>query len=175
MKLNGEEKFKFTCEQEKRMVEENSILTGSKEETTQPHPVQINIRMQQGEHTGQPIYSNFTSVQGGSGVIIVDFGFLDPQAISALNRMVRSDEKTSATIDAKLSCRIAISIDAANHLVRQLNLLLGRKTDSPVQVSQHDVSDQMIETASSSDVSEEKETSESRQSGFRFPWSKKTH
>lgn len=157
------------------MTNENNALTGSNGETTQLRPMKINIRMQEGEHTGQPIYSNFTSVQGGQGVIIMDFGFLDPQAINALNRMTRSGEKTPAAIDAKLSCRMAVSLEAANHLAQQLNQLLARKTDSQVQGIQQDVTKQMMETASSSETIEEKAKPESSQGGFRFPWSKKTH
>lgn len=175
MKLNGEEKFKFSSEQEKRMGKENSILTGSKGETAQPHPVKITIRMQQGERTGQPIYSNFTSVHGEQGVIIVDFGFLDPETMHALNRMVRSGEKVSGTIDAKMSCRMAISIEAAKQLVQQLNQLLGKGTHAQVQMNQPNTVSQTTEVAPSIGNSDEKSSPDSNQSGFRFPWSKKTH
>lgn len=174
MKLNGEEKFGFTTEQEKRMVQEINILTGSKEESAQPHSVQVSIRMLQSEHTGQPIYSNFTLVHNGQGMVIVDFGFLDLQTTQALGRMIRAGEKTPDTINAKMSCRMAINIDAANQLARQLNQMLGSKVNSQAQTSQHDVAAQGVETAANEDVSDEKDTSESHQSGFRFPWSKKT-
>lgn len=92
-----------------------------------PQSLQVNIRMQQGEHTGQPLYSNFTSVQGGQGVVIVDFGFLDPQTINALNRLARSGEKAPDTVGARMSCRMAISVEAANSLAQQLNQLFQRK------------------------------------------------
>ncbi len=90
-------------------------------------PMQVNVRMQQGEHTGQPLYSNFTSVQGGQGVVIVDFGFLDPQTINALNHLARSGEKAPDTIGARMSCRMAISVEAATNLAHQLNQLFQRK------------------------------------------------
>lgn len=97
-------------------------------EVAQSQAMQVNIRMQQGEHTGQPLYSNFVSVQGGQGVVIVDFGFLDPQTINALNRLARSGEKVPDTIGARMSCRMAISVEAARNLSQQLNQLLQRKT-----------------------------------------------
>jgi len=93
------------------------------ETTQQPQAMQVNVRMQQGEHTGQPIYSNFTTVQGGQGVVMVDFGFLDPQTIQAINRMAQSGEKVQ-TVHAKMSCRMALSPDAALQLARQLTQLL---------------------------------------------------
>ncbi|MCE7913671.1 MAG: hypothetical protein DYH15_03105 [Nitrosomonas sp. PRO4] len=97
-------------------------------DVTKSQSTQINIRMQQGEHTGQPLYSNFTSVQSGQGVIIVDFGFLDPQTIHAVNRLARSGEKIPETVGARMSCRLAISVEAANSLAQQLNQLFHKKT-----------------------------------------------
>ena len=70
------------------MAEENNALTETKSDDAQPQARQVKISMQQGEHTGQPIYSNLTSTQGGQGVVLVDFGFLDPQTMHALNRMI---------------------------------------------------------------------------------------
>ncbi|SFE95316.1 DUF3467 domain-containing protein [Nitrosomonas sp. Nm166] len=93
-----------------------------------PQAMQVNIKMQHGEHTGQPLYSNFASVQAGQGVVIVDFGFLDPQIIHALNRLARSGEKMPDTVNARMSSRMAISIDAASNLSQQLNQLLQKKT-----------------------------------------------
>ncbi|SNX60456.1 hypothetical protein SAMN06296273_1922 [Nitrosomonas ureae] len=97
-------------------------------ETNKSQATQINIRMQQGEHTGQLLYSNFTSVQGGQGVVIVDFGFLDPQTIHAVNRLARSGEKVPEAVGARMSCRMAISVEAANSLAQQLNQLFHKKT-----------------------------------------------
>ena len=111
------------------MTDMNDAQIKNKTETAGPHTMQLNIRMQQGEHTGQPLYSNFTSVQGGQGVILVDFGFLDPQTINAINRMARSSEKVPDTVGARMSCRMAISVEAANNLAQQLNQLLHRKTE----------------------------------------------
>lgn len=110
------------------MTDKNDLEVENKTETTGSQAMQVNIRMQQGEHTGQPIYSNFTSVQGGQGVVMVDFGFLDPQTVNALNRLARSGEKIPDKVDARMSCRMAISIEAANNLAQQLNKLLSRKT-----------------------------------------------
>jgi hypothetical protein len=84
---------------------------------------QVNIRMQQGEHAGQPIYANFSSVQPGQGVVIVDFGFLDPQTVATITRLARSGEKMPDTIGARMACRVALSVEAANNLAQQLNQL----------------------------------------------------
>lgn len=93
----------------------------SEVEPTESNTMQVNIRMQHGEHSGQPLYSNFTSIQGGQGVVIVDFGFLDPQTINSLSRSTRSADKVPETVDARILSRMAISVDAAKNLAQQLN------------------------------------------------------
>lgn len=148
--------------------------TGDKENISQPHALQVKINLQQGEQTGQPLYSNFASVQSSQGVIIVDFGFIDPQTMSAFNRTIKSNEKIPATISAKMSCRMAISIDAANQLAQQLNQLLSKKTNAQIPMEQQNITNQAKEKTSSDNYSNEKSSaSESSQSGFRFPWSRK--
>ena len=109
------------------MADSNDTQKEKKINSSEPHAMQVNIRMQQGEHTGQPLYANFTSVQGGQGVVIIDFGFLDPQTINTLNRLARSGEKAPEAIGARMSCRMAISVEAANNLAQQLNQLFQRK------------------------------------------------
>ncbi len=110
------------------MTEMNNTGKENKTDTAASQSMQISIKMQQGEHTGQPLYSNFTATQAGQGVVIVDFGFVDPQTIHAVNRLARSGEKVPDTVGAKMLCRMAISIEAANSLAQQLNQLLNRKT-----------------------------------------------
>ena len=114
------------------MTDENETQSENQAETIQPQSVQVGIRMQQGEHTGQPIYSNFTAVQSGQGVVLVDFGFVDPKAMQALARMTQSGEKVPETISARMSSRVAISVDAAANLHRQLSQLLQPRTNKPV-------------------------------------------
>jgi len=64
--------------------EQKEIKVGS----TEPQAMQVNVRMQQGEHTGQ-------------GVVMVDFGFIDPQTMQLLNQKIASGKRVSDTINAK--------------------------------------------------------------------------
>ena len=158
------------------MAEENTKPTENEDNASQVRTTQVRISMQQGKHTEQPIYSNLTTVQSGQGVVIVDFGFIDPHTINSLNHMARSDEKTPDTISAKMSCRMAISTDAAIQLAQQLNQLLNKRTAVQMPIDQQKMTDQANKTISSTIPPDEKSSApESSQSGFRFPWSKKTH
>lgn len=160
------------------MVDDKNILTQDKDEMTQPATKPISIRMSPGEQTGQPIYSNFASVNAGQGVVIVDFGFLDSQNLNTLNRVTRSGEALSDAINGKMSSRMAISIDTAHHLSQQLNQLLSTKPSATVAQSQQSAADPVLQASSSSSSSTAAVDSQNAQKGdkggFRFPWSKKT-
>lgn len=159
------------------MTEKNDTPTETKSDAGRA--LQVKVSMQEGEYTGQPIYSNLTSAQSGQGVVMVDFGFLDPQTMQLLNQKIASGEKISNTITAKMSCRMAVSVDAANQLSQQLNQLLGLNPNAHVQAVQQKRTEQSESVVTKSDTDaipkEESDKQESGKGGFRFPWSKKTH
>ncbi|SEF59786.1 hypothetical protein [Nitrosomonas ureae] len=158
------------------MSDEKDIVTQDKDGMTQPATKQIGIRMQPGEHTGQPLYSNCSTVNGGQGVVLVDFGFLDPQSLNALNRMARSGEKLPDAVNVKLSSRMAISIDTAHHLSQQLNQLLGTKLSAAVAQGHENTNNPSMQAGSGKMEEGGLDTQKNDdKSGFRFPWSKKTH
>lgn len=158
------------------MVDDKNILTQDKDEITQPATKPISVRMSPGEQTGQSIYSNFASVNGGQGVVIVDFGFLDSQNLNTLNRVTRLGETLPDAINGKMSSRMAISIDTAHHLSQQLNQLLSTKPSATVAQSPQSAADPALQASSSSSTAavESQDAQKSDKGGFRFPWSKKT-
>lgn len=158
------------------MVDDKNILTQDKDEMTQSATKPISIRMSPGEQTGQPIYSNFASVNAGQGVVIVDFGFLDSQNLNTLNRVTRSGEALPDAINGKMSSRMAISIDTAHHLSQQLNQLLCTKPSATVAQGQQSATDSVLQASSSSSTAavDSRNAQKSDKGGFRFPWSKKT-
>ena len=153
------------------MTDNSDTQAGNTADAPRQQALQINVKMQQNEHTSQPIYAKFTTVQSGQRVIIVDFGFVDPQLITTLNRMARSGEKTPDTIDATMSCRIALSIETANQLAQQLNQLFHTKSEPKAPAAQQNAVSSG-DTLLNISTSEEKNISkEEAQHGFKFPWS----
>lgn len=98
-----------------------SIREGS---TADSQPLTVPVRLQSIEHSEQPIFSNFTAVQGASGVVFVDFAFLEPQMVAALSRIGQPGVKIPEAIPGKLACRVAITLEAAANLSSQLTQLL---------------------------------------------------
>lgn len=90
------------------------------EVTNAGHRLQLGLRLQPVNHSDQPVYSNFTAVQGAPGTVFLDFGFLDPGVMPALARQAQSGAKVPQTIEGRLACRIAIGIDVAAQLAQQL-------------------------------------------------------
>ena len=83
--------------------------------------VQLGMRLQPVNHSDQPIFSNFTVVQGAPGTVFLDFGFLEPSVMPALARQARSGGKMPEAINGRLACRVALGLDAAVQLVQQLD------------------------------------------------------
>ncbi len=141
----------------------------NKTPNTRQQSTQINVRMQQNAHTSQPIYANFTTIQNAQKIVIVDFGFVDPQLIATLNRMARSGEKTPDTIEATMSCRMALSQETAHQLLMQLSQLFPNKPESRVTMEQKN--ETPVKNAPVNATDEEKAFPKEDQRGFKFPWS----
>ena len=90
---------------------------------SQSDPLQVKIRLQQGDQSGKPIYANVATAQSNQGMSIVDFGFYDPRSLQAAVRVSQGSNKTSSEINAHLSRRIIMTQEAAIQLVQQLNRL----------------------------------------------------
>ncbi len=143
--------------------------TENKAQNTRQQSMQINVRMQQNANSSQPIYTNFTTVQNGQKIVIVDFGFVDPQLIATLNRMARTGEKTPDTIEATMSCRMALNLETAHQLFVQLSQLFPSKPESRINTEQQHASP--AKNVPESTTVEEKILSKEDQRGFKFPWS----
>ena len=89
----------------------------AKEETRQ---VGLNIRLQPVDNSDQPVLSNFTLLNGAPGMVFVDFGFLEPAALSALSRMAQTGGKIPESLTGKLAVRVAFGYDTLAGLHQQL-------------------------------------------------------
>jgi hypothetical protein len=82
--------------------------------------MQMRLKLQANEHADQPVFSNFTTVQGAPGMVFVDFGFLEPGMLPGLAKIAQSGGKMPEQVNGRLACRVVLGVDAATQLVRQL-------------------------------------------------------
>lgn len=98
--------------------------------------VSVAIRLQSVDHSEQPVFANFTTVQAGTGVVFIDFGFLEPQTMAILARLGQPGARVPETIGGNLACRMALSLDTTANLANQLNQLLRNATAAQAQRAQ---------------------------------------
>jgi hypothetical protein len=84
----------------------------------------VNIHLLPSGQSDQPLLSNFTVVHPASGVVLVDFGFLEPGALSALSKLAQTGKKVPERINGRLAARVALSYDALASLHRQIGGVL---------------------------------------------------
>jgi hypothetical protein len=98
----------------------------SAEEQHREAPKSHTIGVQLGA-SGQPdvpILANFARVQMSAPAAIVDFGFLEPDALDALARVARKGGKMPPAIRGRLAARLALSPEALATLHQQLGQAL---------------------------------------------------
>ena len=103
---------------------------------TATQAVSVAVRLQPVEHSQQPIFSNFATVQAGTGVVFIDFGFLEPQTMAHLARLGQPGVSVPEAIAGTLACRMALSLDTVANLANQLNQLLRNAAAAQGQAAQ---------------------------------------
>ena len=96
------------------MAEKNENAQGEQK------AVGLNIRLAPVNNSDQPVLANITRVNGAPGMVFVDFGFLEPAALSALSRLAQTGGKIPENLNGKLAVRVALGFDTLAALHQQL-------------------------------------------------------
>jgi hypothetical protein len=101
-----------------------------------PKTVGLNIRLNPVEDSDRPVLANFTRLNGAPGMVFVDFGFLEPAALSALSRLAQSGGKIPETLTGNLAVRVALGYDTLIALHDQLaEVVAGLKAQQAAKAS----------------------------------------
>ncbi len=92
----------------------------AEKDATQETTVGLSIKLAAVGDSDQPVFTNFTRLNGAPGMVFVDFGFLEPAALAALSRLARSGGKIPETLSGKLAVRVALGYDTLATLHQQL-------------------------------------------------------
>jgi hypothetical protein len=96
--------------------------------------MQVALRLRAVDRSDRPIVSNVSAVHATSGMVFVDFGFIEQQAIDEVTRAMRTGAETAANIDGRLECRVAMSIGDLAQLSRQLQQVLSAVVANPASL-----------------------------------------
>jgi hypothetical protein len=84
----------------------------------------VNVQLVPSADSERPVLSNFTTLHPAPGMVLMDFGFLEPGALAALSQMARSGKKMPERINGRLATRVAMSYDSLATLHQQIGRLL---------------------------------------------------
>jgi len=86
--------------------------------------MQVGIRLAPGEQSTQPMFCNFSGVTNAGGLLLLEFGFLEPGGLHAITQAARTGGNPPDSIGGQRICRLALPPDTAAQLAQQLNGLL---------------------------------------------------
>jgi hypothetical protein len=110
--------------EQKTPAPSTTISTGITTPPAQPVRADINLRPIEG--SDRPLLANLTSVQTSMDMVLVDFGFLEPQTINAIAQAGRTGAKLPDALTGQLASRVAMNLQTASQLAQQLNELFNR-------------------------------------------------
>lgn len=70
------------------------------------------------------VVANYAALVPASGMTFIDFGFLEPLMIAAIQQSVRDGKEPPETVHGKLTARIALNYDTVVSLYNQLGQLI---------------------------------------------------
>ena len=87
-------------------------------------PTAIAVQLTVDTPTGQPLLANYSNASVTAGLVILDFGFLEPAMLNALSRLAKSGGKVPQSVNGRLTARLALTPDSARNLHAQLSRML---------------------------------------------------
>ena len=84
----------------------------------------VQVRLKALNDTDQPVSSNYTTATVAPGIAYLDFGFLEPGALTAIAGSVRAGKPIPTALEGKLAIRVAMGYDVLQNLHRQLGQVL---------------------------------------------------
>ncbi len=101
-------------------------------DTSPAEPVaQVALHLRPIDHSDRAIVSNVSAVHAGSGMVFIDFGFVEQHLIAEITRAVRAGETAATSLDGRLECRVAMSATDVVQLAQQLQQVLASLRRQP--------------------------------------------
>ena len=84
----------------------------------------LQVRLKAVNNADQPVSANYTTATVAPGIAYLDFGFLEPGALTAIVGSARAGKPVPQTVEGKLAVRVAVGYDVLQNLHRQLGQVL---------------------------------------------------
>ena len=93
-------------------------------ETAEGKAKPIAIRLVPANNSDQPVLANYSTVHPAPGMVMIDFGFLEPAVLAALPRVAKRGGKLPESLNGRLAVRVAMGYAGVAALQQQLTRLL---------------------------------------------------
>ena len=93
-------------------------------ENAKPERIDLKLNLIPAGQSEQPVLANYSQLSLAPGIAYIDFGFVEPAAVAALTRTVRSGGKPPESINGRLAVRVAMGLDTLAQLEQQLGAAL---------------------------------------------------
>jgi hypothetical protein len=97
----------------------------SAEQAARPAPGGVSVRLVPAEGSDRAIVVNYANVVPATGMVFIDFGFLEPLLLQAFDRATREGKETAQMLDGRMATRVVMGYDVLAGLAMQLEQLLG--------------------------------------------------
>jgi hypothetical protein len=82
--------------------------------------ISLNVRLKPSESTAHPRAVNYSNIGVAQGIVYVDFGFIEPAALSAVAKSAKEGQPAPKGLDGHLVTRVAMPLEALVRLQQQI-------------------------------------------------------
>ena len=87
--------------------------------------IALNVRLKPSEPSAHPRAANYTNVGVSQGIAYLDFGFIEPAALSAIAKTAKDGQVAPKGLDGHLVTRVATDVSTLVRLQQQIQQVLG--------------------------------------------------
>lgn len=96
-------------------------------------PVNPRIRLAPVDGSEKPVMSNYVTFETTPGIVYIDFGFIEPALIGALQRAAQAGAPVPEQINGRMAVRVAVGVDVLQNIYQQMGHVLNTLMENAQQ------------------------------------------
>lgn len=91
------------------------------------------VRLAPVDGSEKPVMSNYAAFETTPGIVYIDFGFIEPAVIGALQRAVHAGAPLPEQINGRMAVRVAVGVDVLQNIHQQMGHVLNTLMENAQQ------------------------------------------
>ena len=96
-------------------------------------PANPKIRLVPVDGSDKPVMSNYATFEATPGIVYIDFGFIEPAVIGALQRATHAGAPLPEQINGRMAVRVAVGVDVLQNIYQQMGHVLNTLMENAQQ------------------------------------------